>query len=120
MTDMKVKDFKVGDVMLVKSKFTHPAGVTIERVTKVYKSKETGEWFADTEAISTADGKMITTYIAEHHFKNQMLEVEPIPAPVFDKAMHYRKMYLASLRGLTVGAKMEINEAAKDGCDSNN
>ena len=120
MTDMKVKDFKVGDVMLVKSKFSHPSGVTIERVTKVYKSKEAGEWFADTEAISTADGKMITAYIAEHHFKNQMLEVEPIPAPVFDKAMHYRKMYLASLRGLTVGAKMEINEAAKDGCDSNN
>jgi len=120
MTDMKVTDFKVGDVLLVKSHFEQPAGVTIERVTKVYKSKEAGEWFADTEAISTADGKMITAYIAEHHFKNQMLEVEPIPAPVFDKAMHYRKMYLASLKGLTAGSKMAKENAAKDGCDSNN
>lgn len=120
MIDMEVKDFKVGDVMLVRSRFQQPAGVTIERVTKVYKSKEAGEWFADTEVISVTDGKVTCAYIAEHHFKNQMLAVEPIPAPIFDKAMHFRKMYLASLRGLTVGAKMEIEKAAIDGCDNNN
>ena len=120
MTDMKVKDFKVGDVVLVKSKFTYPCGVTIERVTKVYKSKDTGEWFADTEAIGVIDGKVTKTCIGEHHFKNQMLKVEPIPAPVFDKAMHYRKMYLASLKGLTAGSKMAKENAAKDGCNDNN
>ena len=117
MTDMEVKDFKVGDVVLVKSRFEQPAGVTIERVTKVYKSR--GQWFADTEAISTADGRLTTAYIGEHHFKNQTLEVEPIPAPVFDKAMHYRKMYLASLKGLTAGSKKAKEDAAKDGCDDN-
>lgn len=120
MTDMKVTDFKVGDVVLVKSHFVRPADVTIERVTKVYKSKYAGEWFADTETICVTDGRVSNAYIGEHHFKDQSLEVEPVPAPLFDKAMHFRKMYLASLKGLTAGSKMAKKNAAKDGCDSNN
>lgn len=117
---MKVTDLVPGDVLLVKSDHYKPAGLTIERVKVVRKMSGTlQEWVAETEAISTVDGSMSEPYVMDYMFTMNSLMIERVPAPVFDKAMHLRELYLAGLRGLVSGAKL-IEGAAKDGCDDNN
>lgn len=117
---MKVKDLQAGDTLLVVSKFEAPAKVSIERVKKVYQPNDKMNWFADSDAISLIDGRKVEAYISDHHFELDLLRVERIPAPVFDKAMHLRDMYLAGLKGLVSGSELLKDSAAKLGCDNDN